>query len=122
MGASPARPAPAARAVNIVCQIACALDAAHADGLVHRDVKPSNVLISGSQEDYVYLVDFGIARTAAGTSMTGTGATLGTRDYMAPERLLYGHGDHRVDVYSLVCLLYQALTARKPFTGEGLPA
>jgi serine/threonine protein kinase/GAF domain-containing protein len=113
---------PPARAVNIVWQIACALDAAHAEGLVHRDVKPSNVLISGSQEDYVYLVDFGIARTAAGTSLTGTGATIGTLDYMAPERLLDGHGDHRVDVYSLACLLYETLTARKPFTGEGLPA
>jgi serine/threonine-protein kinase len=115
-------PLPPVRAVNIVSQIACALDAAHAEGLVHRDVKPSNVLISGPQEDYVYLVDFGIARTAAGTTLTGTGATIGTLDYMAPERLLYGHGDHRVDVYSLACLLYETLTARKPFTGEGLPA
>jgi serine/threonine protein kinase len=115
-------PLPPARAVNIVSQIACALDAAHAEGLVHRDVKPSNVLISGPQEDYVYLVDFGIARTAAGTSLTETGATIGTLDYMAPERLLDGHGDHRVDVYSLACLLYETLTVRKPFTGEGLPA
>jgi serine/threonine protein kinase len=115
-------PLPPARSVNIVSQIACALDAAHAEGLVHRDVKPSNVLISGPQEDYVYLVDFGIARTAAGTGLTGTGATIGTLDYMAPERLLDGHGDHRVDVYSLTCLLYETLTARKPFTGEGLPA
>jgi hypothetical protein len=115
-------PLPPVRAVNIVSQIACALDAAHAEGLVHRDVKPSNVLISGSQEDYIYLVDFGIPRTAVGTSLTGTGATIGTLDYMAPERLLDGHGDHRVDVYSLACLLYETLTAGKPFTGEGLPA
>jgi serine/threonine-protein kinase len=115
-------PLPPARAVNIVSQIACALDAAHAEGLVHRDVKPCNVLISGSQEDHVYLVDFGIPRTAVGTSLTGTGATIGTLDYMAPERLLYGHGDHRVDVYSLACLLYETLTARTPFTGGGLPA
>jgi serine/threonine-protein kinase len=65
-------PLPPVRAVNIVSQIACALDAAHAEGLVHRDVKPSNVLISGSQEDYIYLVDFGIPRTAVGTSLMGT--------------------------------------------------
>ncbi|EOD68459.1 serine/threonine-protein kinase, partial [Amycolatopsis vancoresmycina] len=74
------------RAAEIVAQVAGALDAAHADGLVHRDVKPSNVLVTDA--GFVYLVDFGIARsmTAEGTSITGTGNVIGTLDYMAPER------------------------------------
>lgn len=79
----PMRPA---RAVDIVSQVARALDAAHADGLIHRDVKPSNVLITGEDDDeFAYLVDFGIARALAGTggstSITATGATVGTLDY-----------------------------------------
>ena len=115
---------PAARAVPIVAQVASALDAAHAERLVHRDVKPSNVLISGAdrQQDYVYLVDFGIARAAFGsgaTALTGTGAMVGTLDYIAPERFR-GHGDQRVDVYALGCVLYELLTGCKPFPGEGL--
>jgi serine/threonine-protein kinase len=112
------------RAANIVTQIASALDAAHHAGLVHRDIKPSNTLITGPDReiDYVYLVDFGIARSAGGTSLTGTGATIGTLDYMAPERFLTGQGDHRVDIYSLTCLFYECLTGRRPFPGEGLPA
>ncbi|MGQ0775682.1 MAG: protein kinase domain-containing protein [Pseudonocardiales bacterium] len=114
-----------ARAVNIVAQIASALDAAHADNLVHRDVKPSNVLMAGTtnEEDYVYLSDFGITHATSTTKVTGTGGTtLGTVHYMAPERFLYGSGDHRVDVYSLACLLYESLTGYRPFTGEGAHA
>ncbi|MFC4949069.1 DUF6777 domain-containing protein [Pseudonocardia sp. GCM10023141] len=117
------------RAVNVVSQIAAALDVAHAEGLVHRDIKPGNVLVTpatGSDGDgeFVYVADFGIARavSSGSTSLTATGATVGSLDYMAPERFTGGHGDHRVDVYSLGCLLYEALTASKPFTGEGLPA
>ena len=79
------------RAIGILAQVAGALDAAHAAGLVHRDVKPSNVLVRGHDEDeFAYLIDFGIARAAAGQTsgpaLTLTGATLGTLDYMAPER------------------------------------
>lgn len=117
------------RAVRIVAQVASALDAAHAEGLVHRDVKPSNILITGAdrEQDFVYLVDFGIARAAAGsgsgaTSLTSTGATVGTLDYIAPERFLRGYGDHRVDVYALGCVLYESLTGSKPFPGDGLLA
>jgi serine/threonine-protein kinase len=79
-------PMPPERAVNIIGQIARALDAAHDDGLIHRDVKPSNVLLSnpGSDEDFIYLVDFGIARTAGSgkaAALTQTGAALGSFDY-----------------------------------------
>jgi serine/threonine protein kinase, bacterial len=119
-----AGPLPPARAVAIVTQVASALAAAHAEGLVHRDVKPSNVLISTTDqgEDYVHLVDFGIARFNGATSLTATGSAVGTVDYMAPERLLHGRCDHRVDVYALGCVLYEALTGTKPFTGAGLAA
>ena len=120
-------PLSAPRAVSVVSQVAAALDAAHAEALVHRDVKPSNVLLTGpAGREFVYLVDFGIARAvgnADATSMTVTGATVGTLDYMAPERFLGAEADHRVDVYSLACLLYEALTAHKPFrAGTDLPA
>jgi len=111
---------PVERAVDIVSQVARALDAAHADGLIHRDVKPSNVLVSyrdeNSDQDFVYLVDFGIARTAEddGQRLTLTGAALGSFDYMAPERFLEGAIDRRTDVYSLACLLYECLTGKPP--------
>ncbi|SHF93004.1 serine/threonine-protein kinase [Geodermatophilus nigrescens] len=112
------------RAVSIVGQTARALDAAHADGLVHRDVKPSNVLLSGSADDeFVYLVDFGIARSTSdgqGPALTQTGAALGSFDYMAPERFLEKPIDRRVDVYALACVLFECLTGRRPFTGDGL--
>ncbi|MGY1746463.1 serine/threonine-protein kinase [Blastococcus sp. SYSU D00695] len=113
-----------ARAVSIVSQTARALDSAHADGLVHRDVKPSNVLVTGSGDDeFVYLVDFGIARSTSdtgGPALTQTGAALGSFDYMAPERFLEKPIDKRVDVYALACVLFECLTARRPFTGDGL--
>lgn len=74
-----------------------------------------------SDGEFVYIADFGIARavSAAATSLTATGTTVGSLDYMAPRRFTGGHGDHRVDVSSLGCLLFEALTARKPFVGEG---
>ncbi|QNG38104.1 serine/threonine protein kinase [Geodermatophilaceae bacterium NBWT11] len=112
------------RAVSIVGQVAQALDAAHAEGLVHRDVKPSNVLLTGTGEDeFAYLVDFGIARSVADAGgLTQTGAALGSFDYMAPERFLDRPVDGRVDVYGLACVLHECLTGRRPFTGTGLPA
>jgi serine/threonine-protein kinase len=107
------------RAVHVVGQIADALDAAHADGLIHRDVKPSNVLLSGRPgDDFAYLIDFGIARDTLGTSTLGS--TVGTIAYMAPERFS-GLGDRRVDVYALACLLYEALTGSAPFPGSDVP-
>jgi YVTN family beta-propeller protein len=115
-------PMPAARAVHLIGQIADALDAAHDDGLVHRDVKPTNVLLTPS--DFVYVVDFGIARSigTAGTSLTMTGAAIGTLDYMAPERFTMTAMDGRTDVYSLTCLLYECLTTQRPFKGKDLPS
>jgi len=120
-------PLPARRVVEIVLQVAAALDAAHAAGLVHRDIKPGNVLVIESEAggDFVYVADFGIARAVDGTtssSLTTTGATVGSMDYVAPERFAGGHGDRRADVYALGCVLYEALTAQRPFPVEGLPA
>ncbi|MDX8050943.1 protein kinase [Lentzea sp. BCCO 10_0798] len=111
-----------ARAVRIVDQVASALDAAHADGLVHRDVKPSNVLVTSG--DFVYLVDFGIARSVspAATSLTASGSVVGTLDYMAPERFESGPVDGRADVYALACVLFACLTNRRPFTADGTAA
>jgi serine/threonine protein kinase len=106
--------APAA-AVDVTGQVAQALAAAHAEGLVHRDVKPSNVLVGPT--GFAYLVDFGIARAAGpATGLTITGGAVGTLDYMAPERFTDAPSDHRVDVYSLACVLHQCLTGSKPFT------
>lgn len=103
-----------ATAVDVIRQVASALDAAHAEGLVHRDVKPSNVLLDAG--GFAYLVDFGIARSlAANADITGTGIPIGTVAYMAPERFSPDPVDHRVDVYSLACLLYQCLTGALPF-------
>jgi serine/threonine-protein kinase len=105
-----------AEAVHVVGQIAQALTAAHAEGLVHRDVKPSNIILSHS--GFAYLVDFGIARSQeAATGLTATGAAIGTLDYMAPERFTGARPDQRVDVYALACVLHQCLTATKPFAG-----
>jgi serine/threonine-protein kinase len=106
-----------ADAVDIIGQVASALDAAHAEHLVHRDVKPSNILIT--PKGFAYLVDFGIARAVGPVNeVTATGETVGTLHYMAPERFSDGPIDHRVDVYSLACVLYQCLTGLKPFRAE----
>ncbi|MGW5387713.1 serine/threonine-protein kinase [Nocardia sp. NPDC003963] len=105
-------------AVHIVEQVAAALDAAHADGLVHRDVKPSNILLA--ERDFAYLIDFGIARSTADTGLTSTGVAVGTVAYMAPERLSEGRADRRADVYALACVLYECLTGTRPFGGDSL--
>jgi serine/threonine protein kinase len=106
------------RAVGIIEQIASALYAAHRIGLVHRDVKPSNILIA--EDDFAYLIDFGIARAAGETGLTSTGATIGTWAYMAPERFRTGAADARADVYALACVLHQCLTGQLPFPGDSL--
>ncbi|MGK2882859.1 MAG: serine/threonine-protein kinase PknD [Mycobacterium sp.] len=109
-------PLPAPRAVAVVEQIAWALAAAHRIGLVHRDIKPSNILIADN--DFAYLIDFGIARVAGQTALTNTGMTVGTWAYMAPERFSSGVVDPRTDIYSLTCVLFEILTGRRPFPGE----
>jgi len=111
-------PLPTQRAIKIIEQIALALFAAHRIGLVHRDVKPSNILVT--EDDFAYLIDFGIARAAGEAGLTDTGAAVGTWAYMAPERFSEGTADARADVYALTCVLYEALTGQSPFPGKTL--
>jgi serine/threonine-protein kinase len=114
-----------ARTVDVVSQIADALDAAHAEKLVHRDVKPSNVLLVGAAEraaerGFAYLVDFGVASTLGGSTLSRPGLAVGTASYMAPERMIGDSWDHRADVYSLACMFYECLAGRRPFAAEDL--
>jgi serine/threonine protein kinase len=104
------------RAVDIVRQVAAALDAAHAEGLIHRDVKPQNILVTA--EDFAYLVDFGIAEAQGEAHLTQTGFQVGSWAYMAPERFRAQDATAAVDTYSLACVLYEALTGGCPFPGE----
>jgi YVTN family beta-propeller protein len=110
----------AERATRIVAQVAAALSAAHRRDLIHRDVKPANVLIDvGGERDHAYLTDFGIARHAAATSgLTRTGSVIGTLDYLAPERIQDQGGDGRSDVYALGCVLFEALTGTLPYARD----
>ncbi|HET9255437.1 MAG TPA: alpha/beta fold hydrolase, partial [Pseudonocardiaceae bacterium] len=117
-GSGPLDPA---RAVKIIEQVASALDDAHAERLVHRDVKPSNVLLTG--KDFAYLADFGVARAVSGgPALTVTGSVVGTPAYIAPERFQDQPDDHLADIYALGCVLYEALTGSPPFGGQGLAA
>ncbi|MGH3747282.1 MAG: serine/threonine-protein kinase [Micromonosporaceae bacterium] len=105
--------------VRIVRQVAEALGAAHEKGLVHRDVKPGNVLIDRRAE-HVYLCDFGIAKQISTGDLTATGQFLGTSGYAAPEQIHGGEVDHRADQYALGCLIYECLTGERPFPrGDG---
>jgi serine/threonine protein kinase len=104
-----------ARAVRIIAQVASALDAAHAHGLVHRDVKPGNVLLT--PDDHVYLTDFGLSkRLSADSQATRSGMVLGTLDYIAPEQIRGEAIGPFTDVYSLGCMFIHLLTGRVPFT------
>ena len=95
-------------------QIASALDAAHARGLVHRDVKPSNVLLD--EHEHVYLADFGLSRYLGDAAAPlGPGRSLGTADYVAPEQIRGEEVDGRADVYALGCMLYECLAGEPPF-------
>ena len=114
---------PLERAVQILSELTGALDAAHAKGLVHRDVKPANVLLTreGGGE-HLYLADFGLAKLVDSRGQTRTGVFLGTLDYAAPEQLAGQSVDARTDVYAAGCVLYHMLTGSVPFPREGEPA
>jgi tRNA A-37 threonylcarbamoyl transferase component Bud32 len=110
-------PLPPVRALALCAQVAAALDAAHARGLVHRDVKPSNVLIAeGEPRDHCYLADFGLTKLVADqTEPQDAAHVAGTIDYVAPEQIRGAAIDARADVYSLACLLYECLVGEVPF-------
>jgi serine/threonine-protein kinase len=104
----------ARQAAEIVAQVGAGLDAAHGAGLVHRDVKPANVLIAGSR--HVYLTDFGLTlESSSNARITRTGEWIGTAEFMAPEQFEAEPVDSRTDVYALGCVLYTTLTGRAPF-------
>jgi serine/threonine protein kinase len=111
---------PPDEALTLIGQTARALDSAHRQGLVHRDVKPGNILVEGGGDeddpDHVYLSDFGISKYAMSRSgLTATGEFMGTIDYLAPEQIQGRPVDGRADLYSLACVLYQCVTGRVPF-------
>lgn len=109
-----------ASAVSIVTQVASALDAAHAEEITHRDVKPANILVTSN--GFACLADFGLATAARDSKLTSPHTTIGTFAYMAPERITRASVDSRADVYSLTCVLYQCLTGKYPYPTEDATA
>jgi serine/threonine-protein kinase len=115
---------PKERAAGFISPVASALDAAHRAGLVHRDVKPGNILIDAGEDrpDHVYLSDFGVAKAVSSAGLTGPGFFVGTPDYAAPEQIQGRAVDGRADQYALACVAFQLLTGTLPFRPEqGLP-
>src|SRR5712691_6250653 len=111
-------PLPAARVAAIISPVASALDAAHAAGLIHRDVKPANMLIDTwrGRPDHVYLSDFGLSKGTLSTAgLTGSGIFLGTPSYTAPEQIQGHRVDGRADQYGLACAAFELLTGAPPF-------
>src|SRR5919108_6633695 len=104
---------PTRRALRIIGQIGAALEAAHTRGLVHRDVKPANILVAA--DDRAYLSDFGVVKELASNGSTRTGSFIGTIDYCAPEQIEGNDVDARTDVYALACVLYECLAGEPPF-------
>ena len=103
------------RTIFLIEQLASALDTAHGHALVHRDVKPGNILVEETT-DHAYLTDFGVAKQTTARGLTSTGHFLGTVEYAAPEQIEGGTVDARTDVYALGCVLYECLTGMPPFS------
>jgi serine/threonine-protein kinase len=104
--------------VELAAQLGRGLDALHAHGIVHRDVKPSNVLLAG--DGTAALADFGLARTADSTRLTEEGQPVGTLHYLAPELIEGREATHASDLYALGCVLYECLVGAPPFAGRGV--
>jgi tRNA A-37 threonylcarbamoyl transferase component Bud32 len=114
---------PPARALAIACQLLAGLAHAHSKGIVHRDVKPENILLEqavGVAGDYVRIVDFGVAKLLDAASKLTLGKALGSPHYMPPEQMSAGEIDERVDIYTTGIVLFEMLTGRKPFDGPSL--
>lgn len=114
---------PPARAVHIVGRVAAALDYAHRQHLLHRDVKPANILLAPGEDgepERVFLTDFGIARSTAESRLTDAGAVIATFDYASPEQIEGRELDHRSDLYALGCVLFQLLTGAVPYPGASV--
>src|SRR5277367_5244328 len=103
-------------AVEIIQQVCLALDAAHSVGVIHRDLKPQNIMQDGTGR--ILVMDFGLARTIEGDGMTQTGALVGTMDYMSPEQALGKELDQRSDLFAIGLILYELLTGAMPFKAE----
>ncbi len=109
------------RAREITVQITRALAATHAAGIVHRDMKPANVFLIARRgtDEFVKIIDFGVAKVDDGPRLTRAGMILGTAGYMAPEQIMGGEVDGRTDVYAVSCMLFEMLTGRRPFVDDG---
>ena len=111
---------PINEARRILCDVSSGVAAAHAAGVIHRDLKPQNVIVAGAGGKVVKVIDFGLAKTSFAEGMTATGLILGTPEYMAPEQIRGLHSDARSDVYALGAVAYYTLCGRPPF-GGGTP-
>jgi len=109
-------PIPINNVINYATQMAKGLDAAHKKGIVHRDIKSANIMITG--DDHLKIMDFGLAKVRGGTLVTKSGTTFGTAAYMSPEQVRGNEVDHRSDIWSFGVVLYEMLTGKLPFSGD----